>query len=75
MKKANKVNVRYILWKEGKYYVAQCINVDVSSFGETKREAILNITEALALYFEDIKPVKLPRLGKPEVHSTSVKYA
>jgi|GEM_PF-2212227 predicted RNase H-like HicB family nuclease len=52
MKKANKVNVQYLLWKEGKYYVAQCINIDVSSFGKTKKEAIFNITEALELHFE-----------------------
>ncbi len=24
----------YVVWKEGKYYVSQCINVNVSSFGE-----------------------------------------
>ncbi|MFI5148661.1 MAG: type II toxin-antitoxin system HicB family antitoxin [Bacteroidia bacterium] len=77
MKKVNKVSLKYILWKEGKHYVAQCLNVDVSSFGETKKEAMSNITEALELYFEDskIKVIKLPKLGKPEVHSASVKYA
>jgi len=39
--------------KEGKYYVAQCLDVDVSSFGATKEEALSNIREALELYFED----------------------
>ena len=24
----------YVVWKEGKYYVSQCINVNVSSLGE-----------------------------------------
>ena len=33
-----KLNLKNILWKEGKYYVAQCLNVDVSSFGKTKAE-------------------------------------
>jgi predicted RNase H-like HicB family nuclease len=41
------------VWKEGKYYVAQCLNVEVSSFGKTKKEAVKNINEALSLYFED----------------------
>ena len=26
--------------KEGKYYVAQCLNVDVSSLGKTKKETL-----------------------------------
>lgn len=42
-----------VVWKEGKYYVAQCLNVEVSSFGDTKDEALKNLSEALALYFED----------------------
>ena len=50
-----RLNLKNILWKEGKYYVAQCLNVDVSSFGKTKTEALKNIKEALDLYFEDAK--------------------
>lgn len=40
---------------EGKYYVSQCSNVDVSSFGATIDEAGANLKEALQLYFEDDK--------------------
>ena len=47
-----KINLKNIVWKEGKYYVAQCLNVDVSSFGNTKKEALANLHEALALYFD-----------------------
>ena len=32
--------IDFILWQEGKYYVAQCLNIEVSSFGETVDEAI-----------------------------------
>jgi predicted RNase H-like HicB family nuclease len=46
-------NMKNTLWKEEKYYVAQCLNIDISSFGETIEEAISNLTEALELYFED----------------------
>jgi predicted RNase H-like HicB family nuclease len=45
--------LKYIVQKEGKYYVSQCLNVDVSSFGNTVQEAIDNLNEALMLYFED----------------------
>ena len=41
--------------KEGKYYVSQCLNVDISSFGATIDEASANLNEALQLYFEDDK--------------------
>lgn len=42
-----------VVYQEGKYYVAQCLNVDVSSFGETEQEALANLQEALELYLED----------------------
>jgi len=45
--------IKYIVFKEGKYYVSQCLNVDISSFGKTVEEASSNLREALDLYFED----------------------
>ena len=44
--------IDYVVWKEDKYYVSRCINVEVSSFGETIEEAIRNLKEAVELYFE-----------------------
>ncbi len=41
-----------VVWKELEYYVVQCLNVDVSSFGDTKDEAMQNLKEAVELYFE-----------------------
>lgn len=38
--------------KEGRHYVAQCSNVDVSSFGSSEKAALKNLKEALELYFE-----------------------
>jgi predicted RNase H-like HicB family nuclease len=45
--------IKYIVYKEGKYYIAQSLNVDVSSFGESIDEATRNLQEALNLFFED----------------------
>jgi predicted RNase H-like HicB family nuclease len=42
----------YVIWREGVFFVAQCLNVEVSSFGETIDEARANLTEAVELYFE-----------------------
>ena len=44
---------KYVVYKEDKYYVSQCLNIDVSSFGETSQEAIENLKEAVELYFQD----------------------
>jgi predicted RNase H-like HicB family nuclease len=46
-------NIKYLVYKEGNYYVSQCLNVDVSSFGETIDEAISALKEAVSLYFEN----------------------
>lgn len=46
-------NIKYTIHKEEEYYVAQCLNVEVSSFGITIEEAINNLTESVELYFED----------------------
>lgn len=48
-----KQDLASVVWKEGKHYVAQCLNVDISSFGESREEALANLDEALALYFEE----------------------
>jgi len=44
--------INYVIWQEDKYYVARCLNVEVSSFGESIEEAIKNLKEAVELYFE-----------------------
>ena len=44
--------ISFVIWKEGRYYVSQCLNVDVSSFGENIEEAKKNLREAVELYFE-----------------------
>jgi len=49
-----KINLKNVIWKEGKYYVSWNLNTGVSSFGDTRKEALESLEEALALYFEDI---------------------
>lgn len=40
------------LWREGNWIVAQCLEVDIASQGETEDEALANLKEALELHFE-----------------------
>jgi hypothetical protein len=50
------------VWREGDWYVAQCLEVDVASQGETEDAAIANLREALELYFEPPTPTIAPRI-------------
>jgi predicted RNase H-like HicB family nuclease len=36
---------------DGDWFVAQCLEVDVASQGETEEDALRNLGEAIALYF------------------------
>ncbi|MDY0133167.1 MAG: type II toxin-antitoxin system HicB family antitoxin [Desulforegulaceae bacterium] len=46
-------NIKYVIYKEGEYYISQCLNVDVASFGESIDEAVVSLKEAVELFFED----------------------
>jgi predicted RNase H-like HicB family nuclease len=39
-------NLKYLIYREGDYYVPQCLNVEVASFGSTIDEALANLKEA-----------------------------
>jgi len=70
-----KLNLKSVVWKEGKYHVAQSLNVDVSSFGKTKHEALKNLDEALELYLEDAKASSISKIEHPEIVSFSLGHA
>ena len=70
-----KSTLNAVIWKEGKFYVTQCLNVDVSSFGKTRKEAMKNIIEAVQLYFEGSKIKSAPRVTSPSLIETSFVYA
>jgi predicted RNase H-like HicB family nuclease len=60
-----KVDLKNVVWKEGKYFVSWNINTGVSSFGDTKKEALASLLEALALYFEDVPLSKVTKIERP----------
>ena len=47
------VRVTATVTREGKWYVAQCLEIDVASQGETIEQALSNLREALELRLED----------------------
>ena len=60
------------VWKEGKHYIAQCLNVDISSFGSTYKAALANIEEALELYLEDADPSTIQQVEMPAITTTQI---
>ena len=60
------------VWKEGKFYVAQCLNVDISSFGSSYKAALANIEEALELYLEDADPSTIQQVELPAITTTQI---
>ena len=75
--KVNIKELQSVVWKEGKYFVAQCLNVDVSSFGKTKRQALENLREALELFFEDDRQAKshISAVRQPEIVGMHLQHA
>ena len=52
--------------QEGTWCVAQALEVDVASQGETEEEALANLREALELYFEEPTATALPEIRTVE---------
>lgn len=55
------------VFQEGDWFVAQCLEIDVASQGETQDEALSNLREALELHFEPPSATIMPELQKVEV--------
>ncbi len=70
-----KTEFKSVVWKEGKYFVAQCLNIEVSSFGETKEEALKNLNEAIELYMEDASFDNLTEIESPEIAYSQIEHA
>lgn len=70
------VALQSVVYQEGKYFVAQCLDIDVSSFGDSEQDALANLREALELYLEDV-PIQSVRteVSHPTLHTLRLKHA
>ena len=55
------------VWREGTWYVSQCLELDVASQGETEEEALANLKEAVELHFEPPQATRSPAVRMIEV--------
>lgn len=68
-----KSGLHALVWKEGKWFVAKSLEVEVASQGKTKKDSLKNLEEALDLYFEDEKLSRPAALEEAEL--VSLQYA
>ena len=64
--------IEVVLYREKTAWVAQALNVDVSSFGDTRDEARAAIQEALQLYFEEAPDAEVIEVAEVEIESVSL---
>ena len=55
------------VWREGDWFVSQCLEIGVASQGGTEEEALANLKEALELHFEQPQATRPPKLRTVEV--------
>ena len=70
-----KIDLKNVVWKEGKHFVSWNLNTGISSFGDTKKEALSALREALELYFEDVSAAKVTKIERPDIVPLIFKYA
>lgn len=55
------------IWRERDWFVAQCMEVDVASQGQSEEKALANLREALELHFEPPMATIAPRVHTIEI--------
>ena len=55
------------VWREGNWYVSQCLEIDIASQGESEQEALANLKEAMELHFEPPQSTGVPEVRMIEV--------
>jgi predicted RNase H-like HicB family nuclease len=58
-------------WQEDDAWIAQALEVDVASQGQTEQEALDNLREALELHFEPPTATILPRIHTLEINAAA----
>ncbi|MGH3574358.1 MAG: type II toxin-antitoxin system HicB family antitoxin [Pseudonocardiaceae bacterium] len=65
-------NLTVAIHREGDWYVARCLEVDLASQGRTIDEALSNLAEAVALYLDEVDDPQRHVTATPLVTSFQV---
>jgi len=71
------LDLQTVVYREGEHYIAQCLDIHLSSFGADKQDALANLGEAVELYLEDasVPELELTRAEGVEVRTLHVQRA
>lgn len=69
------IDLKNVIWKEGRHFVALNLNTNVSSFAGTRTKALESLEEALELYFEDIPHSQVSHVEDPAIVGTTFEHA
>ena len=56
-----------VVSQEDEWYVAQCLEVDIASQGESETLALSNLREALELHFDEPRATVIPSVQRFEI--------
>ena len=56
-----------VISQEDEWFVAQCLEVDIASQGESQEKALGNLREALELHFDEPRATVIPRVQTLEI--------
>ena len=71
----SKILITVYIYKEPNWYVAKCLENDVASQGKTVEEAVVNLKEAVALYYEDEDKSAIGDIFSQEAFTTRMEVA
>ena len=69
------IQLKNIVWKEGGVYISWNLNTGVSSFGSTKKSALLALNEALELHLEDVPLESVSKVSRIVVEDALFRHA
>jgi predicted RNase H-like HicB family nuclease len=64
-----------IIKQEEEWFVATCLENNIASQGKTLDEAIINLKEAIALYYEDEKEEEINLPQSDQIYITTLEMA
>ena len=60
-------SIKAVIYSDGQYYCAKCLEIDVFTQGKTIDEVIDNLKEAVALHLEAVNPAQYGLCEKPSL--------
>ncbi|MBE7178568.1 MAG: hypothetical protein INR69_19355 [Mucilaginibacter polytrichastri] len=64
-----------VVWKENGRYIARCLNVNLVSYGNNKREALESLESVLRKYFQHKNWEEVPEVEQAEIFAFDIEWS